>query len=52
VQLEEGPRMVTNIVNVAQTPEALRLDQPLEVVFERLSDDIHLPVFQPTKEGL
>lgn len=51
VQLEEGPRMVTNIVNVAQTPEALQLDQPLEVVFERLSDDIHLPVFQPVKEA-
>jgi uncharacterized protein len=51
VQLDEGPRMVTNIVNVAQTPEALRLDQPLEVVFERLSDDIHLPVFQPVREA-
>ncbi|WP_137389096.1 Zn-ribbon domain-containing OB-fold protein [Rhodoligotrophos defluvii] len=50
VQLEEGPRMVTSIVNVAQTPEALRLDQPLEVVFERLSDDIHLPVFQPREK--
>lgn len=47
VQLEEGPRMITNIVNVAQTPEALQLDLPLEVVFERLSDDIYLPVFQP-----
>lgn len=51
VQLEEGPRMVTNIVNVAQTPEALRLDQPLEVVFERLSDDIYLPVFRPRERG-
>ncbi len=43
--------MVTNIVNVAQTPEALQLDQPLEVVFERLSEDIHLPVFQPRESG-
>lgn len=51
VQLEEGPRMVTNIVNVEQTPEALRLDQPLEVTFERLSEDIYLPVFQPREEG-
>ncbi|HEX7011960.1 MAG TPA: Zn-ribbon domain-containing OB-fold protein [Steroidobacteraceae bacterium] len=50
VELEEGPRMVTNIVNVEQSPEALELDQPLEVVFERLSEDIYLPVFQPRKE--
>jgi hypothetical protein len=42
--------MVTNIVNVEQSPEALELDQPLEVVFERLSEDIYLPVFQPRKE--
>lgn len=52
VQLAEGPRMVTNIVNVPQTPEALRLDQPLQVVFERLSDDIYLPVFEPLEERL
>ena len=50
VQLDEGPYMITNIVNVAQTPQALRLDQPLEVVFEQLSDDIPLPVFQPREE--
>jgi uncharacterized OB-fold protein len=51
VQLEEGPRMVTNIVNVAQTPGALCLDQPLQVVFEKLSEEIYLPVFEPRKEG-
>jgi uncharacterized OB-fold protein len=47
VELEEGPRMMTNIVNVDQTPEALVLDMPLEVVFEALTDDISLPYFQP-----
>ncbi|MEM7020214.1 MAG: OB-fold domain-containing protein [Pseudomonadota bacterium] len=47
VQLEEGPRMMTNIVNVEQTPEALVLDMPLEVTFEPLNDDITLPYFQP-----
>ena len=29
VELEEGPRMMTNIVDCAQTPEALVLDMPL-----------------------
>ena len=34
VELAEGPRMMTNIVNCPQTPEALVLDMPVEVVFE------------------
>jgi uncharacterized OB-fold protein len=47
VQLEEGPRMMSNIVEVAQTPEALQLDMPLQVVFRRINDDITLPLFRP-----
>ena len=34
VKLAEGPRMMTNIVECPQTPEALVLDMPVEVVFE------------------
>ena len=47
VELEEGPRMMTNIVECEQTPEALVLDMPLEVTFEQRGDDIALPVFRP-----
>jgi len=47
VALEEGPRMMTNLVDVAQTPEALVLDMPLEVRFQKLDDEISLPVFTP-----
>ena len=35
VQLAEGPRMMTNLVGVDPTPEALQLDMELRVVFER-----------------
>ena len=49
VTLEEGPRMMTNILNSPQTPEALTLDMPLQVTFERLTDDITLPYFQPAE---
>ena len=49
VELEEGPRMMSNIIGVPQTPEALRLDMPLKVVFEKLSEDISLPLFQPAE---
>jgi uncharacterized OB-fold protein len=47
VELEEGPRVMTNIVESPQTPEALQLDMPLEVVFEAVSDDITLALFKP-----
>jgi uncharacterized protein len=47
VTLEEGPRMMTNVIGCAQTPQVLRLDMPLEVVFERQNDEISLPLFRP-----
>jgi len=47
VELAEGPRMLTNVVECPQTPEALVLDMPLEVVFAPCSDEIHLPLFRP-----
>lgn len=49
VQLAEGPRMMTNIVDCPQTPEALVLDMPLEVTFRKESDTISLPLFRPAK---
>jgi uncharacterized protein len=47
VELDEGPRMMTNIVNCPQTPEALQLDMAVEVVFEALDETISLAHFRP-----
>ncbi len=47
IQLAEGPRMISTVVDVPQTPEALRLDMKLRVAFRKLSEDIWLPVFRP-----
>src|SRR3977135_196405 len=47
VELDEGPRMMSNIVDCPQTPEALELDMKLEVKFEKLDDAITLPLFRP-----
>jgi uncharacterized protein len=47
VELEEGARMMTNIVNLPQTPEALVLDMPLKVAFQKLTEEITAPVFEP-----
>ena len=49
VELDEGPRMMSNIVDCPQTPEALELDMKLEVAFEKLDDKITLPLFRPAK---
>ena len=49
VELAEGPRMMSNIIDCPQTPEALALDMKLEVAFEKLDDKITLPLFRPAK---
>jgi uncharacterized protein len=50
VELEEGPRMMSNIIGCDQTPEALELDMALEVTFESLNDEIALPLFRPADD--
>ncbi len=51
VELEEGPRMMTNIVDCEQTEEALMLDMPLEVTFEKQDEDITLALFRPARSA-
>ena len=46
VELEEGVRMMTNIVGVDNTPENLPLDMELQVVFEQRGD-VTVPLFEP-----
>jgi uncharacterized protein len=46
VELDEGPRLLTNLVEVQPDPDALPLDLPVEVVFETVGDAA-LPVFRP-----
>jgi len=47
IELDEGVRMMSNVVGCEQTPEALVLDMPVEATFERLTDQISLPLFRP-----
>ena len=49
VQLAEGPRMMTNLTGVPNTPQDLVLDMPLRVTFERRGD-VTLPIFAPAAE--
>ena len=45
VELGEGPRVVSGLRDVALSE--LRIDLPLDVAFESLSDTITVPVFTP-----
>jgi uncharacterized OB-fold protein len=44
VQLDEGPRLVSNIINCS--PHDLRCDTPVEVAFEDVTDDTTLYKFK------
>lgn len=46
VELDEGPRMLTNIVGVAPDPDHLPLDAAVEVVFEPIGGEQAVPVFR------
>jgi uncharacterized OB-fold protein len=45
VELEEGAMMVSNIRTDA--PEAVHIGMPVRVRYEKMSDDITLPMFEP-----
>lgn len=47
VDLEEGPRIYTNIVGVEPDPNNIRCDMPVEVIFDDVTDEITLPKFKP-----
>jgi len=50
VQLDEGPRMMSNLVGVPADPAALELDMPLEVTFEARGN-MMLPLFKRAGTG-
>lgn len=45
VRLKEGVQMLTNIVGC--DPHEVRCDMPVEVTFDKLSDEFTLPKFRP-----
>lgn len=45
IELEEGPRLLSNIVGIA--PDQVRCEMPVKVVFEDVAKDVALPKFTP-----
>ncbi len=46
VELEEGPRLLSNLVGIAADPKLIRCDMPVEVVYEKLNDEFTVPAVQ------
>jgi uncharacterized OB-fold protein len=45
VELDEGPRLLTNIVGVK--PESVTCEMPVKVVFDDVAEDVSVPKFEP-----
>jgi hypothetical protein len=45
VELEEGPRLLTNIVGCR--PDEVKCDMPVEVTWEHITEEFSLPKFRP-----
>lgn len=45
VQLEEGPRFLSNITGCAL--DSIKVDMPVQVTFEDITEEFSLPKFQP-----
>jgi uncharacterized OB-fold protein len=47
IELDEGARMLTNLVDVDPTPEAVKVGLPVEIVYDDVTDEVTLPKFRP-----
>jgi uncharacterized OB-fold protein len=45
VELDEGPRLLTNIVKI--TPESVACDMPVKVTFDDVTETVVVPKFEP-----
>ena len=45
VELEEGPKMISNVVGCSL--EEIEIGMPVEVVFEDVTEEVSLPKFKP-----
>jgi len=47
IELEEGPRIMSNLINIEADPAVVKIGAPVEVVFEKQNDDVTIALFQP-----
>lgn len=50
IEVEDGVRVMTNLVEVEPDPDVIQIGMPVEVVFEDLDDGSTIPQFRPVSE--
>ena len=49
IELDEGARLLSNLVEVAPDPAAVRVGLPVEVVYDDITPEVTLPKFRPRR---
>ena len=47
IELDEGPRIMSNLINIEADPSVVKCDMAVEVVFEKQTDEVTIALFQP-----
>ncbi len=47
IELDEGVRMMSNLVGVEPVPENIRCDMRVQVTWQDLNEEVSLPLFKP-----
>lgn len=47
VELDEGPRMMSNLIDIEPTPEAVKVDMPVEIIFYDVNEELAMFNFRP-----
>lgn len=47
VELDEGPRMLSNLIDIEPTPEAVQVDMPVEILFQDVNEEMAMFKFRP-----
>ena len=51
IELEEGVRMLSNLIEVDPTPETVRVGMPVEIVYDDVTPEVTLPKFRPRQDA-
>jgi len=47
VELDEGVRLLSNLIDIEPDPKKIKCDMPVEIVYQKLTDEVTLPLFRP-----
>jgi uncharacterized OB-fold protein len=49
IELDEGPRMMSNLIDIEPDPDHVKIGMPVEVVYDDVTDEVTLPKFRPVE---